>query len=143
MMARRSDQAESRFPERQASGLNSRPRGKGRDGIEARLPDVLNVGFGVNGGHILFFTIAYAAASVVLLKRNRDVHGWLAVVYMVMLLKTPVMSSQMRFLLPLLPVHVYWIRWLDEKGNFKAAIAFMLILQLILTRLALTWRVIL
>ena len=91
----------------------------------------------------LVLFVIYALTSVIVLRRNKDIGGWFAVVYVIMLLKTPFISAQMRYLLPLFPVHVYWIKRLEEKGGFKAVVVVLLLLQVLLTRMVLTWRVVL
>ena len=91
----------------------------------------------------LVFFVIYALTSVIVLRRNKDIGGWFAVVYVIMLLKTPFISAQMRYLLPLFPVHVYWIKRLEKKGGFKAVVVVLLLLQVLLTRMVLTWRVVL
>jgi len=90
----------------------------------------------------LAFFLLYAFCSAVLLKRDRDICGWFSLLYMIMLLKTPLISAQMRYLLPLLPVHACICLQLADKKLFGVTMVILLFMQLFLTRFVLTWSVI-
>jgi len=70
---------------------------------------------------------------------RRDVTSFYAVFYGVMLLGTSYVS-QLRFLLPLLPVHALWVRLLSGRRLSPYVVAALAGLQILITRMYLDWQ---
>ncbi len=81
----------------------------------------------------------YGIAGILLVIRRRNIGGWFALVYLLILLRTPFISAQFRYLLPLIPVHAFLLEHLRGRCRFKPLIGGLLIVQIILTRWELQW----
>ncbi len=85
----------------------------------------------------------YGIAAIVLLVRRRDVFGWFSVAYMAMLLQTPILNAQMRYLLPLIPVHLMVASVMISRPIvFRVTVVLLLLTQIMITRGYLVWTII-
>lgn len=88
----------------------------------------------------LIFFLIYVGACIWSVGRRPDVTSWFCLFYMIMLFKTPIVTAQMRYLLPLVPLHVILLKpLLNNRRLGVAVIALMFLFQFLLTRLYLHW----
>ena len=86
--------------------------------------------------------LLYGICTVLLLKKDQNICAWFALFYMAMLLKTPLVNAQMRYLLPLLPVHAYLLMRLMNDKLLTVVVVVLIVAQIVLTHLELDWRII-
>jgi hypothetical protein len=82
--------------------------------------------------------VIYFMAGAWLLLRRRDISSFFVAVYLLLLLRVS-HSSQMRYLLPLLPIHVLLADELTQRKWFAPVVACLAAAHLLLTRCYLGW----
>jgi hypothetical protein len=86
------------------------------------------------------FLAAYILGVVLLLVRRRDVSTFFAVACAIMLFGVSY-GAQLRYLLPLLPVHALIVHFLVKRRWITYVLPALALVQLVITRLFLDWRI--
>ena len=83
--------------------------------------------------------VLYAVLAIVVLIKQRDVSVYFCLVYLVALTFFSIHDSQLRYLLPLLPLHAFLSSFVKRHGWLTPLLVAMAILQLLVTRSYLDW----